>query len=68
MPYANIKGTDQPASPRSLISALCCRYLDSIMPTLLNPKFQVSILASVAEQAGLSLSSCSFRKLEKKWF
>ena len=32
MPYANNKGADQPAHPRSLISAFVVRYVDSIMP------------------------------------
>ena len=32
MPYANNKGADQPAHPRSLISALDVRCLDSIIP------------------------------------
>ena len=34
MPYANNKGTDQPAHPHSLISASVVRYLGSIMPIL----------------------------------
>ena len=38
MPYANNKGTDQPAHPRSLISTFIVRCLDSIIPI-------VSILA-----------------------
>ena len=33
MPYANNKGTDQPAHPRSLISAIVVRCLDSVIPT-----------------------------------
>ena len=32
MPYANNKGADQPAHPRSLIRAFVVRCLDSIMP------------------------------------
>ena len=32
MPYANNKGADQPAHPRSLISAFVVRCLDSIIP------------------------------------
>ena len=32
MPYANNKGADQPAHPRSLISTFVVRCLDSIMP------------------------------------
>ena len=31
LPYANNKGADQPAHPRSLISAFVIRCLDSIM-------------------------------------
>ena len=31
MSYANNKGADQPAHPRSLISAFVVRYLDSII-------------------------------------
>ena len=31
MPYANNKGADQPAHPRSLISAFIVRSLDSII-------------------------------------
>ena len=34
MPYANDKGTDQPAHPRSLISTFVVRRLDSIIPLL----------------------------------
>ena len=32
LPYANSKGTDQPAHPRSLISTFVVRCLDSIIP------------------------------------
>ena len=32
MPYANNKGADQPAHPRSLISTFVVRCLDSIIP------------------------------------
>ena len=34
MPYVIIKGTDQPARPRSLISAFVVRSLDSIISLL----------------------------------
>ena len=34
MPYANNKGADQPAHPRSLISAFAVRCLDSMAPTV----------------------------------
>ena len=43
MPYANNKGTDQPAHPRSLISTFVVRCLDSMICILaLYPKFQDS--------------------------
>ena len=32
LPYANNKGADQPAHPRSLISAFVVRCLDNIIP------------------------------------
>ena len=51
MSYANNKGADQPAHPRSLISAFVVRCLDSVMSVI-----SVTMLASVAEQAGLSLT------------
>ena len=56
MPYANNKGTDQPAHPCSLISAFVVRCLDSIMS--LNSIAQISrlLLAFVAAQAGLCLA------------
>ena len=41
-PYANNKGADQPAHPRSLISAFVIRCLDSIIP--LNSIFKLSSL------------------------
>ena len=34
MPYANNKGADQPAHPRSLISAFVVHCLDSIIPLI----------------------------------
>ena len=40
MPYANNKGADQPAHPRSLISTFVVRCLDSIISQFLDPKFQ----------------------------
>ena len=48
MPYANNKGADQPAHPRSLISAFVVRLISiSDISSL--------CLASVAVQTGLSL-------------
>ena len=53
-PYENNKGADQPAQPRSLISTLVFRYLDSTIPILAKSKISRLYLVSVAEQAGLS--------------
>ena len=49
MPYANNKGPDQPAHPRSLISAFVSRCLDSIIPLVSVSKIPSLFLASVAE-------------------
>ena len=57
MSYANNKDTDQPAHPRSLISAFVIRCLDSVMSLVSVTKISSLMLASVAEQAGLSLWS-----------
>ena len=54
MPYANNKGADQPAHPRSLISGFVIRCLDSIIPLVSISEISSLYLASVAEQAGLS--------------
>ena len=56
MPYANNKGADQPAHPRSLISAFVVRCLDSIIPLVSISEISSLYLASVAAQAGLSHS------------
>ena len=55
MPYANNKGADQPAHPRSLISTFVVRCLDSIIPLVSIPEISILYLFSVAAQAGLSL-------------
>ena len=55
VPYENNIGADQPAHLRSLISAFVVRCLDSIIPLVSIHKI-MSWLASVAEQAGLSLT------------
>ena len=55
MPYANNKGADQPAHPRSLISTFVVRCLDSMICILALSKDWGFYLASVAEQASLSL-------------
>ena len=56
MPYANNKGADQPAHPHSLISAYIVRCLDSVMSLVSVTKNSSILLASVAEQASLSLT------------
>ena len=56
MPYANNKGADQPAHPRSLISTFIVRCLDSIIPLISISEISSLYLASVAGQAGLSLT------------
>ena len=55
MPYANNKGADQPAYPRNLISTFVVRCLDSIIHLVSISEISRLYLASVAEQAGLSL-------------
>ena len=50
MSYANNKGADQPAHPRSLISAFVVRCLDSVMSLVSVTKISSLLLASVAEQ------------------
>ena len=56
MSYANNKGADQPAHPRSLISAFVVRCLDSVMSLVSVTKISSPLLAFVAEQARLSLT------------
>ena len=53
--FANNKGAYQPGHPRSLISAFVVRYLDSIIHMFAIVILSRLWLASVAEQAGLSL-------------
>ena len=54
--YANNKGGDQPAHPRSLTSAFVVRWLDSIIHPLAKAEISNPQLVSVNEQAGLSLT------------
>ena len=56
LPYANNKGADQLAHPRSLISAFVVRFLDSIIPLISISKISRLCLASEAAQPGLSLT------------
>ena len=54
--YANNKGADQPAHPRSLISAFVVCCLDSVMSLVSVTQISSLMLASVAEQASLCLA------------
>ena len=56
MPYANNKGADQPAHPRSLISTCVVRCLDSIISLDSITEISRLQLAFVAAQAGLCLA------------
>ena len=56
MPYMNNKGTDQPAHPRTLISAFVVRCLYRILTTLAAAIISRLWLASVAAQAVFSLT------------
>ena len=55
-PYVNYKDADQPAHPCSLISVFVIRCLDSIIPLDAISEISSLYLASLAEQAGLSLN------------
>ena len=50
------QSADQPAHPRSLIGAFVVRCLDSVMSLVSVSKISSLMLASVAEQASLSLT------------
>ena len=54
--YANNKGADQPAHPCSLISAFVVCCLDNIISLLAISEISSLYLASVSEQACLSLT------------
>ena len=56
MSYANNKGADQPAHPRSLISTFVVRSLDSTICILAISEVSRFQLASVAEQASMNLT------------
>ena len=56
MLYANDKGAGQPVHPRSLISAFVVRCLDSVVYLVFVNKLSSLLLASVAEEASLSLT------------
>ena len=54
--FANNKGADQPAHPRSLISAFLIRFLESTISKLATSEISIFLLVPVAEQAGLNLN------------
>ena len=56
MPYANNKGADEPAHPRSLSSNFVVRCLDSMISLVSILAISWLWLASLAEQAGLSFT------------
>ena len=65
MSYANNKGADQPAHPRSLISTFVVRCLDSAVCVLAISKVSRFKLASTGERAGLNLT---WSKISKDTF
>ena len=54
--FANNTGADQPAHPRSLISAFVIRFFESIICKLATGEISVFLLVSVAEETGLKLA------------
>ena len=54
--FANNKGADQPALPRSLISTFVIRLLKSTIPRLATSEISMFWLAYVADQVGLNLT------------
>ena len=55
--FANNTGADQPARPRSLISAFVIRFLESTVCKLPIGEISIFWLVSVAEDTGLKLAS-----------
>ena len=56
LPYANNKGADEPAPPRSQFSAFVIRYLDSIIPLDSISEISGLWLVSVTEQDRLCIT------------
>ena len=54
--HANIKGADQPAHIRSLISAFSICILESIISKFDTREISIFLLVPVAEQAGLGMA------------
>ena len=54
--FANNKYADQPAHPRSLISAFVIQFLESIISKLTTSENLIFLLVSVAEETGLNIT------------
>ena len=54
--FANNKGADQSAHPRSLFSAFVICFLESIISGLATNEISMVKIVSVAVQAGLSIA------------
>ena len=54
--FANNTGADQPAHPRSLISAFVIRFSESIVCELATGEISIFLPVSVAEETGLKLA------------
>ena len=60
--FANNTGADQPAHPRSLISAFVIRFCESIICKLATCEISIFQLVSVAEETGLKLALSETQK------
>ena len=60
MPYANNKGADQPAHPRSLISTFVVRCLDSIMPLVFISEIMTRECVKLAWNSQPGIRFCGF--------
>ena len=60
--FANNTGADQPAHPRSLISACVIRFLESIISRLATSEISNFYIVCVAEETGSSLAFSKTRK------
>ena len=54
--FANIKGADQPAHPRSRIRAFIIRLMERMTSNLAKSKFSSFSLVCVAEQTGMNIA------------
>ena len=66
--FANNTGADQPAHPRSLISAFVIRFLKSIICKLATGEMSIFELVSVAEETGLKLAFSETPKDEAHYY